>query len=106
MVNGNRTNCSRKFDDAIRSYQAGYKTLIGALPYHLMYGKVCHFSVELKHKALWATKKLNFEWHDAVKLRLRKIKDLDEFRLQAYKSSALYKKTMKLHHDQKIERSI
>lgn len=33
-----------------------------------------------------------------------KINELDEFRLWAYESTALYKEKMKLHHDCKIEK--
>lgn len=29
--------------------------------FRLVYGKACHFSDELKHKAFWAIQLLNFE---------------------------------------------
>lgn len=71
-----------------------------------MYGKASHFPIELKHKALWALKKLNVGWKDAGKSTLNRINELDKFQLPTYESSAIYKEKIKLHHDRKTEKRL
>ena len=40
---------------------------------------------------MWAMKNLKMDWNEAAKQRLTGLSELDEFRLKAYESSALYK---------------
>ena len=40
---------------------------------------------------MWAMKKLNRDWNEEVGQRVNELNDLDEFRLKAYESSAIYK---------------
>jgi len=40
-----------KFDDALWGYQIAYKTPLGTTLYSLVFGKSCHLTVELQHKA-------------------------------------------------------
>ncbi|KAK4723872.1 hypothetical protein R3W88_026651 [Solanum pinnatisectum] len=53
---------------------------------------------------MWALKKLNLDWGAVSSQRVNDMNELDEFRLKAYESSALYKEKMKKYHGQKIEK--
>ncbi|XP_070003019.1 uncharacterized protein [Nicotiana sylvestris] len=67
--------------------------------YRLVFGKACHYFIELEHKAMWVLRKLNLEWDVAANLRVEQLNELDKFRFHAYSSSSLYKEKMKYLRD-------
>ena len=66
-INANRTDWSRKLDDALWAYSIANKTLIDMSLHQLVYGKACHLLIELDHKAVWEMKRLNLDWMLASK---------------------------------------
>nr|GEY99428.1 reverse transcriptase domain-containing protein [Tanacetum cinerariifolium] len=65
-IGENRASWSNKLDDALWDFRTAYKTPIRCTPYKLVYGKPCHLSIELEHKAYWALKQANFDLTVAV----------------------------------------
>nr|GFB51658.1 reverse transcriptase domain-containing protein [Tanacetum cinerariifolium] len=102
-VRENRALWSDKLEEALWAFRTTYKTSIGCTPYRLIYGKACHLSLELEHKAYWALKHANFDLRttgDHQKLQLNELRD------QAYENSLIYKERTKKLHDDKIKNRI
>ncbi|PHT38196.1 hypothetical protein CQW23_21769 [Capsicum baccatum] len=97
-----RKDWSRKLDDALWAYRTAFKTSIGMSPYQLVYENAYHLTIELEHKALWELKQLNLKWDNAMNRRLEQLNEMDEFCLQAYERSDLYKERVKKYHDRWI----
>ena len=64
-------------------------------PYRLVYRKACHLPVEIKYKAYWAIKALNYDYKKAAEKRLLQLNELEELREIAYENSRIYKKFTK-----------
>nr|GFA34697.1 reverse transcriptase domain-containing protein [Tanacetum cinerariifolium] len=69
----NRASWNDKLEDALWEFRTAYKTSIGCTSYRLVYGKACHLSLELEHKAYWALKHTNFDLRTAE--RTKKLHD-------------------------------
>nr|GEX42393.1 reverse transcriptase domain-containing protein [Tanacetum cinerariifolium] len=105
-VGENRALWSDKLEDALWAFQTAFKTSVGCTPYRLVYGKACHLSLELEHKAFWALKHANFDLKTVGDHRKLQLNELSELRDQAYKNSIIYKERTKKLHDEKIENRI
>nr|GFA30259.1 reverse transcriptase domain-containing protein [Tanacetum cinerariifolium] len=79
-VGENRALWSDKLEDALWAFRTAYKTLIGCTPYRLVYGKACHLSLELEHKAYWALKHINFDLKTAGDHQKLQLNELNELR--------------------------
>ncbi|XP_072076516.1 uncharacterized protein [Arachis hypogaea] len=101
-ISASRKDWARKLDDTLWAYQMAFKTPFGMFPYQLVYGKSCHFPMELENRAYWATKFLNFDAKVAGETRLLQLNELDEFRNSTYKNAKLYKEKTKVQHDKRI----
>nr|GEV86613.1 hypothetical protein [Tanacetum cinerariifolium] len=105
-VGENRASWSKKLKDALWAFRTAYKTPIGYTPYKLVYEKSCHLSIELKHKAYWALKHVNFDLKTTGDHRKLQLIELNELRDQAYENSLIYKEKTKKLHDSKIKNRI
>ena len=98
-VSTSRKDWSSKLDDALWAYRTTYKTPIGMTPFKIIYGKSCHLSVELEHKAYWAIRNLNLDPNLASEKRKLQLSELEELRIDAYENARIYKERTKKWHD-------
>ncbi|XP_019234954.1 PREDICTED: uncharacterized protein LOC109215360 [Nicotiana attenuata] len=116
LSDGDSHFCNKAFAGLLEMYGVKHKvatpyhpqssgqveTPIGTSPYRFIFGKECHLPVVLEHKAMWELKKLNLDWVKATNIRMTQLNEMEEFRLHAYDSVAMYKERMKFVHDKNI----
>src|SRR3954470_8833659 len=81
------------------------KKTMGMSPYKMVYGKDCHFTLELEHKAFWAIRELNADRKLAGEKCLMNLTSLDEWISEAYESAKMFKEKVKKWHDKRILKS-
>jgi hypothetical protein len=101
-VNRSRKNWASKLNDVLWAYRTSYKNPMGMSPYKMVYGKACHLSLELEHKAFWAVRELNRDFKLADTKRFLDLSSLDEWRNEAYENARLFKEKVKQWHDRRI----
>ena len=101
-INAGRKDWSLKLEDALWAYRTTYKSPIGMSPYKIVFGKQCHLPLELEYKAMWAIKKLNFDFQAIKEKRLLELNEIEELRNEAHDNARIYKYKTKRWHDQQI----
>ncbi|XP_038896496.1 uncharacterized protein LOC120084745 [Benincasa hispida] len=91
-----------KLDDALWAYRTAHKTPIGMSPHALAFGKARHLPLKLEYKVIWEFKKLKFDLKAVGEERKLQLLELDEWRLQAYENSKIYKECTRRWHDKRL----
>jgi hypothetical protein len=94
----------KHLSDALWAYMTAFKTPLRMTPYQLVYGKICHLLVEVKHKAYWAIKKFKLDFARVGRQKKQQISKLEEWRNKAYRNAKIYKERMERWHNKRIKK--
>ena len=103
-VNSSKKDWAKKIDDALWAYRTTFKTPLGMSLFRLVFGKACHFPVELQHRSYWATRQLNMDSKRADEKCILPLSEVEEFRNEAYENAKIYKENTKSWHNKHIVR--
>ena len=90
-INTSRKGWSVKLDDALWAYKTTHKSHIGMSSHRIVFRKTCHLPLKLEYKAMWAIKKLHFEFQVVEEKRLLQMNELEELRNETYDNDRIYK---------------
>ncbi|GJR51260.1 reverse transcriptase domain-containing protein [Tanacetum coccineum] len=100
-VRYNPKDWSEKLNDALWEFRTAYKTPTRYTPFRLVYGKGCHLSIEIEHKAYWALKQCNMDLTTSAKNRFMALNEFHEvtnrFGHTKRKLRSIRKRTKKWH---------
>ncbi|XP_075080418.1 uncharacterized protein LOC142165927 [Nicotiana tabacum] len=102
-VSASGKDWSVKLDEALWAYRTAFRTTIWTSSFKLVYGKSCHFLVEIEHKAYWAIKLLNLDLSLAGEHIMSQVNELEGFRLDVYENARIFKEKTKKWHDRLIK---
>ena len=68
-------------------------------PFHIVFGKPCHLSVGIEHRAYWAIKKCNLDLEQVGEEMKFQLQELEEIHCEAYENSRIYKEKTKAFHE-------
>ena len=75
---------SKKLDDTLWAYRTAFKTPIGMSPFRPIFGKPCHFPMELEHLAMSAIWNFNFNLKEVGEKRVLQLNELEELHNDSY----------------------
>ncbi|XP_025692664.1 uncharacterized protein [Arachis hypogaea] len=81
-----------------------HKTPLGMSPFQIVYGKACHLSVKIEHKAYWAVKQCNMDFTKAGIARKLQLEEPECLRMEAHENARIYKEKTKAFHDHYIRK--
>ena len=103
-VNSSKKDWAKKIDDVLWAYRTTFKKPLEMSPFRLVFGKACHLPMELKHRAYWATRKLNMDSKMVGEKHMLQLSKLEKFCNEAYENGKIYKEKTKAWHDKHIAR--
>ena len=68
-------------------------------PYKILFKKHCHLPLKLEYEAMWAIKKMNFNFKVVKEKIFIQSNELEELRNEAYDNARIFKDKTKKWHD-------